>query len=57
MLIEQTLDKLHQLKLTGMAHALGEQRNCRTPTRSPCPSRIVWGCWWIGNGMCERAGA
>ncbi len=25
MLIEQTLDKLHQLKLTGMAHALGEQ--------------------------------
>jgi DNA replication protein DnaC len=25
MLIEQTLDKLHQLKLTGMAHALSEQ--------------------------------
>jgi hypothetical protein len=25
MLIEQTLEKLHQLKLTGMAHALGEQ--------------------------------
>ncbi len=25
MLIEQTLDKLHQLKLTGMAHTLGEQ--------------------------------
>jgi len=25
MLIEQTLDKLHELKLTGMAHALGEQ--------------------------------
>ena len=52
MLINQTMDKLAQMKLHGLLDGLREQ--LQSPAYLTCPSRSAWGCSWTGSISCAR---
>ena len=48
MLMQPTIEKLHSMKLFGMAEAI--RRQTEDPEISRSASRSAWHCWWISNG-------
>jgi hypothetical protein len=55
MLTQQTLDKLHDMKLTAMANAFTEQLG--QPDLNELSLKTASPCWWTGNGPLKRTGA
>ena len=52
MLNHPTFDQLHALRLSGMSHALVEQR--QTPDLTALSFEERLGCWWTARGPSAR---